>query len=102
MVTVQMRRDVSHVDDDGQTTAVPYSESLSLMREHERGFLLAEEKTLRLSGEYFQLTLAVDAPSQGHTHTFASTIATLHKTTSNIYGITIPYCVTPNSGSWVN
>ncbi|KAK1535990.1 hypothetical protein CPAR01_09532 [Colletotrichum paranaense] len=66
MVTVQMRRDVSHVDDDDQKTIVPYSQSLSFMREHERGFLLAGEKTVRLSGEYFQLTLTVDAPSQGH------------------------------------
>ncbi|KAI3531273.1 hypothetical protein CSPX01_14250 [Colletotrichum filicis] len=97
-----MRRDASHVDDDGQTTVVPYSQSLSLMREHERGFLLAGEKTVRLYGEYFQLTLTVDGPPQGHAYTFASTIATPHKTTSNIYGITIPCCVTPNSGGWVN
>ncbi|KAK1464184.1 hypothetical protein CMEL01_12945 [Colletotrichum melonis] len=102
MVTVQMRRDVSHVDDDDQKTIVPYSQSLSLMREHERGFLLAGEKTVRLSGEYFQLTLTVDAPSQGHACTFAVTIATPHKKTGNIYGITIPYCVTPNWGGWVN
>ncbi|KXH50701.1 hypothetical protein CSIM01_01550 [Colletotrichum simmondsii] len=95
MVTVQMRRDVSHVDDDGQMPVVPYSRSLSLMREHERGFLLAEEKSVRLSGEYVQLTLTVDAPSQGRAYTFAVTIATPHKTTINIYGITIPHCVTP-------
>ncbi|UQC79396.1 uncharacterized protein CLUP02_04875 [Colletotrichum lupini] len=70
MVTVQMRRDVSHVDDDDQKT-----------------IMLLLRVTLAASYRGF---LEPDV------FTFAVTIATPHKKTGNIYGITIPYCVIPN------